>query len=107
MRNEPTLRELDTLPRLYSTDATRLDDKTIYMHFFLGASDWYAAEYSLEDDLFFGYVILNDRYQDAEWGYFSLPELRSLRTHSGIEVDRDLYWTPTRAGAIERIARRY
>ncbi|MCR9096386.1 MAG: DUF2958 domain-containing protein [bacterium] len=48
-----------------------------------------------------------DRHQDAEWGYFSLPELRSLRTRSGIEVDRDLHWTPTRAGAIQRIARRY
>ena len=27
------------------TEAITLDDKIIHMHFFLGASDWYAAEF--------------------------------------------------------------
>ncbi len=102
MWNEPTGTELRRLPRLYETDGTSLEDKVIGMHFFLGACDWYAVEYSPADRVFFGYANLgNDRC--AEWGYFSLDELVSLRTRQGFEVDRDLHWTPTKARYVDRM----
>ena len=31
----------------------------LYLHFFIGGCDWYVAEYD-GDDLFWGYVILNN-----------------------------------------------
>lgn len=72
MWNEPSAQQLARLPRLYEIDNIPLKDKMIHMHFFVGGSDWYAAEYGPSDRRFFGYVILNDDRHDAEWGYFSL-----------------------------------
>lgn len=73
------------------------------MHFFLAGSDWYAAEYSPEDRVFFGCAVLGGDVQNAEWGYFSYEELRSLKAYGGLEVDRDLFWTSRRAGDVERL----
>lgn len=106
MWNEPTARQLENLPRLYSTEETPLEDKVVEMHFFLGGSDWYAVEYSPVENTFFGYAVLGNDFRNAEWGYFGYEELRSIRMRSGLEIDRDLYWTPKRAGDVEQITRR-
>jgi len=103
MWNEPTVGQLSRLPRLYATEQVPTKDKILYVHFFLGGCDWYAAEYDDKDRLFFGYAILNDDLQNAEWGYMSFDELRYVRTRSGMEVDRELHWTARRASEIERI----
>ena len=75
--------------------------KLIHLHFFFGGCDWYAAEFDGED-LFFGFAVLNDDMQNAEWGYFALSELKDISIH-GLEIDHDLYWEPTPAKEIERI----
>jgi len=90
MWNPPTKKQLAKLPKLYSTEKVKLENKIIRMHFFIGGSDWYIAEFDGED-LFFGYAILNGNLQMAEWGYISLRELKSLKV-GYVEVDRDLYW---------------
>ena len=72
------------------------------MHFFIGGCDWYAAEYYPEEKLFFGFAILNNDLQNAEWGYFSLQELSDLKIKF-LEVDRDLHFTPCKAMEIEKI----
>ena len=38
----------------------------------------------------------------AEWGYISFKELCDLSV-KGIEVDRDLYFEPTKAKNVEKI----
>lgn len=106
MWNEPTKKQLEALPRFYETENIRMEDKIIYMHFFLGGCDWYAAEYQPEKRNFFGYAILNQDYQNAEWGYFNYDELRSVNIR-GIEVDRDLHWEPKKVSQIENIMRAY
>ena len=103
MYNEPTQKELEEIPRLYSGEDVSLLDKKIHMHLFIGNCDWYIAEFDPADRLFFGFAILGDDYQNAEWGYISLDELLALRTAQGFEIDRDLYWQPKKAGEIERI----
>lgn len=105
MWNEPREDELVRLPKLYDTDGVLLEDKLIHMHFFIGGCDWYVSEYSPEERLFFGYAILHDDFQNAEWGYMSFDEMRAINI-KGIEIDRDLHWKPTRAINIERINRR-
>ena len=80
-----------------------LKEKMIYMHFFIGGCDWYVAEYSPEEQCFFGFAILNNDLQNAEWGYFSLQELSDLKVRF-LEVDRDLHWLPTKAENVEKIA---
>lgn len=77
MFNEPPPEALAQLPRLYGTEGTSAAEKVIHGHFFLGGYDWYVAEFDGED-VFFGFVNLNDPDM-AEWGYFTLSELRETR----------------------------
>ena len=102
MWNKPNDSELAKIPAFYSSENVPLKDKVIWIHLFLGGCDWYAAEYSPEEKCFFGFAILNSDYEMAEWGYFSLEELASLK-YSYAEVDRDLYWKPKKACEIDKI----
>lgn len=52
----------------------------------------------------FGFAILNDDFQNAEWGNVDYDELRTLNIH-GFQVDRDLNWYPKKAGLVERIVK--
>jgi hypothetical protein len=99
MWNKPTAEQLAAVPRLYETEHIATDDKIIYLHFFIGGCDWYIAEFDGED-LFFGYVNLNDP-QNAEWGYISFRELDAINL-DGLEVDNDLFWQPKAFSAINR-----
>ncbi|MCB9848542.1 MAG: DUF2958 domain-containing protein [Phycisphaeraceae bacterium] len=104
MWNEPTYRQLQRIPPLYATESTPWEKKTIYEHFFIGSSDWYAAEYDPNNRLFFGFAVLNNDLQCGEWGYFGLDELRGIDVR-GIQVDRDLHWEEQPAGDIETIVK--
>jgi hypothetical protein len=103
MWNKPTEKQLASLPLLYSTEDVEEEDKIIQMHFFLGASDWWAVEYSPDDQRFFGFVILNGDMQNAEWGYFSLVELCEVKVNKFMEVDREIHWRPQQARNVLRI----
>lgn len=52
----------------------------------------------------FGYAILNDDYQNSEWGYIDFDELRSINI-KGFEIDRDMHWYPKKAGLVEKIVK--
>jgi len=100
--NKPSVEELSRVPKFYSTEEVPLKEKMIYMHFFIGGCNWYAAEYDPESQTFFGFAVLNLDLENSEWGYFSLEELCSLKV-SFVEVDRDLHFTPCKAIEIETI----
>ena len=102
MWNKPSSEELSKIPGLYSSEGVSLKEKMIYMHFFIGGCDWYATEYEPKEQLFFGFAILNNDLEMAEWGYFSLEELSSLKIQF-VEVDRDIHFTSTKAIDIENI----
>jgi hypothetical protein len=95
MWNEPTTERLKQMPSLYSTQDIALQQKMVWLHFFIGGSDWYAVEFHHDGgDLFFGFAILNGDYQNAEWGYFSLSEMRPIKVSGFLEIDCELeeYW---------------
>jgi len=113
MFNEPTDTELAKVPRLYETENVPAKDKIIWMHFFLGNSDWFIAEFD-GDDTFFGFACLNGWTDLAEWGYISYKELKELKVKQPIgidgqrmliplEVDRDLNWMPRKAFNVSLI----
>ena len=106
MWNIPSKQTLGRIPRLYETENIPLQEKNIYLHFFLGGSDWYICEYD-GHDIFFGFCILNNDYQNAEWGYVSFSELKSIRIDDCLEIDCELenYWQVTKASEIENICR--
>jgi hypothetical protein len=110
MWNTPTKSALTKIPRLYETEGVEAKDKLIYLHFFVGGSDWYIAEFDGEDT-FFGFVCLNGWTDCAEWGYISFKELKELKVEAPVslngqraliplEVDRDLYWKPKKASDV-------
>ena len=103
MWNEPTQERLARIPRLYETENTPLPQKQIHLHFFIAGCDWYIAEYD-GNDLFWGFAILNNDYQNAEWGYISFRELKSLRLN-WVEVDCELeaFWEVKQACRIKEI----
>ena len=93
MLNTPSPERLAQIPRLYESEAIPLQQKLIYLHLFVAGCDWYIAEYDGKDTMF-GFVILNNDYQLAEWGYVSLKELDSIKVAGFLEVDCELpeYW---------------
>jgi len=104
MWNEPTPKRLSRIPKLYETEHVPLKDKLIHLHFFIGGSDWFIAEYD-GDDLFWGFAILNNDYQMAEWGYISFRELKSIKIEGWLEIDCELeeHWRIRKAKEIEKI----
>jgi hypothetical protein len=104
MWNEPTQDRLAKIPRLYETENVDAKDKLIHLHFFIGGCDWYIAEYDGKD-LFWGYAILNDDRENAEWGYISFSELKEVKIAGWLEVDCELeeYWKVRKASEIEKI----
>ena len=92
MWNKPTDKQLMALPKLYSTEKIKSEDKVVKMHFFMGGADWYIVEYDPTDRIFFGYANLGDP-EMAEWGTISYDELLQLK-QGFVQVDRDLHWTP-------------
>ena len=103
MWNIPTQERLYRISRLYETEHIPVEDKLIYLHFFILGCDWYIAEYD-GNDLFFGYAILNNDTQNAEWGYVSFNELKSIKiTFLEIDCELEEYWQIRKASEIDKI----
>jgi hypothetical protein len=104
MWNVPSKERLSKIPKLYETEHIALKEKLIYLHFFIGGCDWYIAEYDGED-LFWGFAVLNEDLQNAEWGYISFGELKSVKVNGWLEIDCETeeVWQTREASEIEKI----
>jgi hypothetical protein len=89
MWDEPTQEDLAKVPDFHETEHIPVEHKMVHLHFFMGSADFYALEFD-GDDRFFGFVNLGN-FNNSEFGYFSLAELKSIKVN-GFEIDRDLYW---------------
>jgi hypothetical protein len=80
----------ESLPQLYANEEIGLQAQAI-VKFFTPDSNWtwYGSEFDGED-VFFGLVI----GFEAELGYFSLAELKSVRGPMGLPIERDLHFQP-------------
>jgi len=103
MWNEPSKERLSKIPKLYETEEIPLQEKLIHLHFFIRACDWFIAEFDGED-VFWGFAILNQDYEMAEWGYISFSELKAISIN-GIEIDCEVEeaWRVRRAAEIDKI----
>jgi len=102
MWNQPTLKQLNKLPKLREQDNSHTANTIIHMHLFLGENDWFISEFD-GDDTFFGFAILNGDDEMAEWGYISFKELIDLKIQNWCEVDRDIHWKPKAVCEIDKI----
>ena len=88
-----------SIPALYATEETPLQEKLVHEHWVFPPCNfhWLIAELDTEKQLAFGWAFLNDK-QNAEWGYISIAELRSVGAF------KDASFTPQKAGeAIKEI----
>jgi hypothetical protein len=81
------------MPKLYSTEGVKTNEKKIICKFFALGSNWtwYAVEGERQDNgdyLFFGLV----DGLDKEWGYFLLSELNSVRWMGIQGIERDVHF---------------
>jgi len=104
MWNEPSRKRLAAIPKLYETEETPLQEKLIHLHFFIAGCDWFVAEYD-GDDLFWGFAILNQDFEMAEFGYVSFEELKAIKVKGWLEVDCETEeaWRVRRAVELEKI----
>jgi hypothetical protein len=93
----PPTGQAATIPGSNGTEDVPVGDKVLHLHYFAGGCDWWIAEYDPATGEAFGYACLGDP-ECAEWGYLDLSELEQVNVRGGLLiVERDLYWTPTRA----------
>lgn len=81
-----------TIPKLYDTE--EIKDPIVHVKLFLPQSNWtwYITELSIDDDICFGYVVSP---YDNELGYFSLNEIKELKSSLGLSVEKDEQFMPT------------
>jgi hypothetical protein len=105
MWNTPKPARLARIPALYATENVPTKDKIVHLHFFISGCDWYITEFDGEDT-FFGFAILNNDTQNAEWGYCSFSELQSIRMSGFVQVDCELakYFKPCKVSTVSRIS---
>ena len=104
MWNIPSKERLSKIPGLYETEHIPLQEKLVYLHFFIGGCDWFICENDGKG-LLWGFAVLNGDLQNAEWGYVSFNELKSIKIKGLIEIDCELedYWKVRPAKEIEVI----
>ena len=104
MWNEPTKERLSKIPKLYETEHVPLKEKLIYRHFFIGDSDWFICEFDGED-LMWGFCILGGDLINAEWGYVSFNELKTIKINGWLEIDceHEEYFPIQKALEIDKI----
>ena len=80
------------IPPLYGTEKDAADPIAQVKWFTPDSSwTWYVLEYDPKEKICFGLVEGFER----ELGYFSLTEIEQARGPLNLQVERDLYWSPT------------
>ncbi len=99
----PSPAVLDRIPGLYATEKQPVGERTVHLHYFTSAADFWIVELEQSTGTAFGYVCLGDPSM-AEWGSIYLPELQEVykppelvapnMIRPPVIVERDLWWTP-------------
>lgn len=87
----------ELIPKLYETEEQ--NDPIVYVKLFLDGWTWYITELSIDNNIYFGYVISPF---ESELGYFSLNEIKSIKGSLGLSVERDISFKPTALAIIRK-----
>jgi hypothetical protein len=71
-------------------------DSKAYLHYFVGATDWWIKDIDEDNDYVFGFTCLNGDTECAEYGYLSINEIANCHRL----VNLDFYFKPTEMKAI-------
>lgn len=89
---------LKKVPPLRAQDG-KGENAIVYAKFFnpVGDGTWYMTEYDPQTGEAFGKVFMHG---NAELGYFSIPELASIRLQFGLGIERDRGFTPCKLSEL-------
>ena len=92
------------MPKLYSTDGQG-DKAIIQAKLFTPDSSftWYILEMDQDSGDCFGMVTSNLNYNELEYGYFNLNELKDVRGQFGLPVERDQYFGRKTVGELKEV----
>ena len=92
------------MPNLYETDGQG-DKAKIQAKLFTPDSSftWYILEMDLESGDCFGMVTSNLNYNELEYGYFNLNEIKTVRGQLGLPVERDQYFGRKTVGELKEV----
>jgi hypothetical protein len=65
--------QLTKCPKLHETDGMK--EHPAIFHYFCGKTDIYICEYDKDDDIMFGFSILNGDFYNSEWGYINIADI--------------------------------
>lgn len=88
----------DTIPKLYETEDEK--DPFAYCKLFIDGWTWYITEFSIDNDICFGYVI--SPFCNGEIGYFSLSEIQEVKGNLGMGIERDLSFKPQTLSQLKK-----
>lgn len=90
------------LPKLYSTENIKVEDKVLKLRYVaLGSTwEWYLVEYNPETKIAFGYV----KGLEDEWGYFSLKNFEDINNdkNSKIQIVRSKKFKPVKFKDLDK-----
>lgn len=92
---------------IYSQDGKGGDAK-ILAKFFFGNMTWYVLEgrkIEINGDYEFFGIVRNDAYEEAEYGYFNLSQLMSVKFWGVPCVERDRYFESCKVKDCDELAR--
>jgi hypothetical protein len=91
------------MPNLYETDGQG-DKAIIQAKLFTPDSSftWYILEMDQESGDCFGIVTSNLNYNQPEYGYFNINELKDVRGQLGLPVERDLWFGKKTVGEMKK-----
>lgn len=85
-------------------EQNEVSDPIVYLHYFMGGSDWYITEKDMEGkgtEQAYGYACLNGDMMNAEFGFISIDELCSLVIRGFMTIDLDFHFDPTPMSVIK------
>ena len=91
------------MPNLYETDGQG-DKAIIQAKLFTPDSSftWYILEMDQESGDCFGLVTSNLNYNQPEYGYFNINELKTVKGKLGLPVERDLWFGKKTVGEMKK-----
>ena len=82
------LHQISNTPHLYAQDGKGMT-AIVHLHYFYGGHDWFVTERNPEDNMAFGYAVLNGDLEMSELGYIDINAL-----HKTGKVELDFHFEP-------------
>lgn len=94
-----TKKIIEILPPLYTTENESNPEAKVKLFTPDSSWRWFIIEYDKNSGTAFGYVC----GLENELGYFNIDEIESIKGPLGLDVERDISFTPTKLSELKKL----